>query len=143
MELLYPIKVSKFWKQIILSSHGPKNQRNFSHFFALTSKKSWKVVQTKDESTKMLIWCYLTQWNTFIVLIRPLLEARAKNGKNFVGFLGYVWEDKIICFQNLLTFTTEKRQSLNLYCTLTLKISPAILKDRIDEKICSSFRDHA
>ena len=51
------LKVSKFRKQIILSSHCPKNQRNFSHFFALASKKSWKVVQTKDESTKRLIWC--------------------------------------------------------------------------------------
>ena len=26
------VKVSKFQKQIILSSHCPKNQRNFSHF---------------------------------------------------------------------------------------------------------------
>ena len=83
-----PLKVSKFQKQIILSSHSPKNQRNFSHFSALASKKSWKIVQTQDESTKILIWCYLTQWNSFIALIRPLLKARAKNVKNFVGFLG-------------------------------------------------------
>ena len=82
------LKVSKFQKQIILSSHSPKNQRNFSHFSALASKKSWKIVQTQDESTKILIWCYLTQWNSFIALIRPLLKARAKNVKNFVGFLG-------------------------------------------------------
>ena len=27
--------------------------------------------------------------NTFIFLIRPLLEARAKNVKNLVDFLGY------------------------------------------------------
>ena len=27
-----PLKVSKFQKQIILSSHCPKKQRNFSHF---------------------------------------------------------------------------------------------------------------
>ena len=84
----YLLKVSKFQKQIILSSHSPKNQRNFSHFSALASKKSWKIVQTQDESTKILIWCYLTQWNSFIALIRPLLKARAKNVKNFVGFLG-------------------------------------------------------
>ena len=82
------LKVSKFQKQIILSSHSPKNQRNFSHFSALASKKSWKIVQTQDESTKILIWCYWTQWNSFIALIRPLLNARAKNVKNFVGFLG-------------------------------------------------------
>ena len=82
------LKVSKFQKQIILSSHSPKNQRKFSHFSALASKKSWKIVQTQDESTKILIWCYLTQWNSFIALIRPLLKARAKNVKNFVGFLG-------------------------------------------------------
>ena len=82
------LKVSKFQKQIILSSHSPKNQRNFSHFSALASKKSWKIVQTQDESTKILIWCYLTQWNSFIALIRPLLKARAKNVKIFVGFLG-------------------------------------------------------
>ena len=85
---LHTLKVSKFQKQIILSSHSPKNQRNFSHFSALASKKSWKIVQTQDESTKILIWCYLTQWNSFIALIRPLLKARAKNVKNFVGFLG-------------------------------------------------------
>ena len=85
---LCKLKVSKFQKQIILSSHSPKNQRNFSHFSALASKKSWKIVQTQDESTKILIWCYLTQWNSFIALIRPLLKARAKNVKNFVGFLG-------------------------------------------------------
>ena len=42
-----------------------------------------------------------------------------------------------------ISTSTEKRRALNLYCTLTLKISPTILKDRIDEKICSSFRDHA
>ena len=83
------LKVSKFQKQIILSTHSPKNQRNFSHFSALASKKSWKIVQTQDESTKILIWCYLTQWNSFIALIRPLLKARAKNVKNCVGFLGY------------------------------------------------------
>ena len=82
------LKVSKFQKQIILSSHSPKNQRNFSHFSALASKKSWKIVQTQDESTKILIWYYLTQWNSFIALIRPLLKVRAKNVKNFVGFLG-------------------------------------------------------
>ena len=40
---------------------------------------------------------------------------------------------------SISTTSTEKRQALNLYCTLTLKISPTILKDRIDEKICSSF----
>ena len=38
-----------------------------------------------------------------------------------------------------ISTSTEKRQALNLYCTLTLKISPTILKDRIDENICSSF----
>ena len=32
------LKVNKFRKQIILSSHTPKNQQNFSHFFALASK---------------------------------------------------------------------------------------------------------
>ena len=31
----------------------------------------------------------------FFVLIRPLLKARAKNVKNFVGFLGY---EKTILF---------------------------------------------
>ena len=102
------LKVSKFQKQIILSSHSPKNQRNFSHFSALASKKSWKIVQTQDESTKVLIWCYWTQWNSFIALIRPLLKARAKNVENFVGFFGQ-WEDKIICFRNLLTFRTSKQ----------------------------------
>ena len=38
-----------------------------------------------------------------------------------------------------ISTSTEKRRALNLYCKLTLKISPTILKDRIDEKICSSF----
>ena len=41
-ELVYKgqgLKVSKFRKQIILSSHTPKKQRKFSHFFVLTSKK--------------------------------------------------------------------------------------------------------
>ena len=33
------LKVSKFQKQIILSSHSPKNQQKFSHFFAQASKK--------------------------------------------------------------------------------------------------------
>ena len=84
----YSLKVSKSRKQNTKLSHTPKNQRNFSHFSALASKKSWKIVQTQDESTKILIWCYLTQWNSFIALIRPLLKARAKNVKNFVGFLG-------------------------------------------------------
>ena len=85
---LLSLKVGKFQKQIILSSHSPKSQRNFSHFSALVSKKSWKIVQAQDESTNILIWCYLTQWNYFIALIRPLLKARAKNVKNLVGFLG-------------------------------------------------------
>ena len=40
---------------------------------------------------------------------------------------------------SISTTSTEKRRALNLYCTLTLKISPTILKDRIDEKICSFF----
>ena len=39
--IYYAVKVSKFRKQIILSSHTyPKNQQNFSQFFALASKKS-------------------------------------------------------------------------------------------------------
>ena len=38
--LLSTLKVSKFRKQIILSSHIPKNQRNVFTFFALASKKS-------------------------------------------------------------------------------------------------------
>ena len=33
------VKVSKSRKQNTKFSHTPKNQRNFVHFFALTSKK--------------------------------------------------------------------------------------------------------
>ena len=49
------LKVSKFRKHIILISYTPKTQRNFSHFFALASKKSIKIVQTIDKGTKILI----------------------------------------------------------------------------------------
>ena len=49
------LKVSKFRKQIILSSHSPKNQRKFSHFLALASKKPYKVVKTKDKWLKIPI----------------------------------------------------------------------------------------
>ena len=49
------LKVSKSQKQIILFSHTPKNQRKFSHFFALGSKKPYKVAETKDKSLKILI----------------------------------------------------------------------------------------
>ena len=48
MLLLQEVKVSKSQKQIILSSHTPKNQQKFSHFFALAPKsgriKKIKVV---------------------------------------------------------------------------------------------------
>ena len=89
-----------------------KNQRNFSHFSALASKKSWKIVQTQDESTKILIWCYLTQWNSFIALIRPLLKARAKNVKNFVGFLG---NEKTRLFAFEIYWPLARVQTINTY----------------------------
>jgi hypothetical protein len=54
MQFLKELKGSKSQKQIILSSHTPKNQRKFSHLFALASKKSKKVVETKDKSTKII-----------------------------------------------------------------------------------------
>ena len=53
------LKVSKFQRQIILSSHCPKKQRNFSHFSALASKKSWKIVQNtrwKHKSTNLMLF---------------------------------------------------------------------------------------
>ena len=81
----------------------PKEPTKFLTFFALTSKKFQRVVKTKDKSTKMIIWCHLTQQNTFIFMIWPLLEAWAKKCEKFCWFFG-VWEDKIICFRNLLTF---------------------------------------
>ena len=34
-----PIKVSKSQKEIVVSPHTPKNQRKFSHFFAISCKK--------------------------------------------------------------------------------------------------------
>ena len=78
----------------------PKEPTKFLTFFALTSKKFQRVVKTKDKSTKMIIWCYLTQQNTFIFMIWPLLEAWAKKCEKFCWFFG-VWEDKIICFRDL------------------------------------------
>ena len=39
-------------------------------------------------------------------MIRPLLEARAKKCENFCSSFGD-WEDKIICFRNLLTFSSH------------------------------------
>ena len=61
------------------------------------------MVETKDKSIKILIWCYLTQKSTFIFLVSLLLEARAKNVKKFRWFFGQ-WKNKMICFRNLLTF---------------------------------------
>ena len=64
------------------------------------------MVETKDESIKILIWCYLTQKNAFIILFRPLLEARAKIFEKFRWFFG-ISEDKIICYRDLLTFSSS------------------------------------
>ena len=40
-----------------------------------------------DDLNYLVIRGYLTQWRYFIFVIQPLLEARAKNAKKFVGFL--------------------------------------------------------
>ena len=34
---------------MILTSHTPKNQRNFSHFFALDSKKSKQKIKAQND----------------------------------------------------------------------------------------------
>ena len=44
------------------------------------------MVKTKDESIKILIWCYLTQKITFFIWL--LLEARAKKCKKLGLFIG-------------------------------------------------------
>ena len=49
------LKVSKSRKQIVSSSHTPKNQQKCSHSFALASKKPLKVVETKYKNMKILI----------------------------------------------------------------------------------------
>ena len=80
------VKVSKFQKQNTKFSHNPKNLRNFVHLFALASKK-W--LKQKNKIKVLDDWNYFTQLTAFIFLIQPLLEARAKNVQNFVGFLEY------------------------------------------------------
>ena len=40
-EINWPLKVSKYRKQNTKFSHPPKNQRNFVHFFAQSSKSGW------------------------------------------------------------------------------------------------------
>ena len=45
-----------------------------------------KIKAQKHKTTNLMLFNTI---NTFIFLIRPLLEARAKNVKNFVVFLGY------------------------------------------------------
>ena len=82
------LKVSKSRKQIILSSHIPKNQRKFSHFFALASKsgqiKNIKVfycVEQHQISIFMLLSFVSTTFYGF-------LEARAKKCEHFHWFCG-------------------------------------------------------
>ena len=50
--IVYLLKVSKFRKQIILSSHSPKNQRNFSHFLPWLLKSPEKSFKQKMKAQK-------------------------------------------------------------------------------------------
>ena len=83
------LKVSKSRKQIILSFHTPKNQRNFPHFFALASKsgqiKKIKVSNcVKQHQISIFVLLFL-----FGQLFMTFQKLGQTNVKNLVGFLGY------------------------------------------------------
>ena len=69
--------ISKSRKQIILFSHTPKNQQEFSHFFGLASKS--------DQIKAQVFYCVKYHQTGILVLLsfvwtifKDFLEARAK-----------------------------------------------------------------
>ena len=89
-------KISKAKYQVLPSSKKPMK---FCTFFCPSLKK---MVETKNKSTqlfKLVIRGYLIQWRVFIFFIHSLLEARAKNVQNFVGFLEYGRTWCVFCFR--------------------------------------------
>jgi hypothetical protein len=68
------VKVSKYRKQIFLSSHTPKNQRNFSHFFALASKngriKKIKVLYCIKLHELVFLFAFIFCFKHFLWLFR-------------------------------------------------------------------------
>ena len=107
--LFSSLKVSKYQKQIILSSHTSKNQWNFSHFFALASK-SGRIKKIKVLNCCNFIFCF----NNFLGLFRSQGKKMWK-----IPLVFWVWEDKIIWFWDLLSFRWAHNSSI-LYFTRSI-----------------------
>ena len=106
-------EVSRSQKEILDSPHTPKNQRNFSHFFALASKK-WSNKKIKalyafieailhNKMHKVSLLSYLTP-----LCPRHLMSPRAKKCKKRSLVFQSMGRN-----QNLLTFSTATARHSN------------------------------